>query len=122
MIIMLNIELSISITRKFVISFQTASLSELECKLFLLPVSAAILNLSYITRRTFTHIGLECARVSPFTVFMQSSMKVSCVMKVAAILVFGLLLAAGGMKIHFAPRLKGACGAEHVDVLQSRYA
>ena len=120
MLNMLNIELSISITRKFVISFQTASLSELERKLFLLPVSAAILNLLYITGRTFTHI--ECARVSPFTVFMQSSMKVSCVMKVAAILVFGLLLAAGGMKIHFAPRLKGACGAEHVDVLQSRYA
>ena len=75
MIIMLNIELSISITRKFVISFQTASLSELERKLFLLPVSAAILNLLYITGRTFTHI--ECARVSPFTVFMQSSIKVA---------------------------------------------
>jgi len=56
----------LNITQKHVISFQTASISELECKLFLLPVSAAILNLLYINGRIFTHI--RCARVSSFTV------------------------------------------------------
>ena len=36
----------------------------------------------------------------------------------AAILVFGVLFPVGGMLIHFAPRLKRACGAEHFGVLQ----
>jgi len=52
----LNIELCFTFTQKLVINFQAASISELECKLFLLPVSAAILNLLYITGRTFTHM------------------------------------------------------------------
>jgi len=56
-------------TQKNVISIQTASISELEFKLFLLLVSATILNLLYITGRTFTQI--QCAQVSPFTVYAE---------------------------------------------------
>ena len=42
-------------------------------------------------------------------------------MKVAAILVLGLLLPVGVWKFMSAPRLKRACGAEHFGLLQSWY-
>ena len=93
----LNIELCIQHhSEKIVVSFQTASISELECQLFLFPVFAAILNLLYISGRTFTTCGMHKSRL---LTCMQSSMKFAS--ELCHILVFGLLLPVGGTKIHF---------------------